>query len=382
MADTLPTDLPALDFVPDRPMGWAPGLARDVTVWPWGTNPPGGFRRAAGAFDADGRHLPGSHCWRYADSPVTVIPERDPDVQPQDHLAGRWLFGGLYYAHFGHFLVETTSRLWALEQSGPVAGILFFPKKKLTHEFKLVRQYLPFFAALGLGELVLRAPQVPVTVEELVMPEPGFGIGEMSAGRPEYRAFMRNRLGNAAEPAGERDIYVSRTGLSGRRGTVVMESRVEDLMAAAGYHIFHPQGHSVVEQIAQYKAARRIVALDGSGLHLAAMVVDPATEIAIINRAPSMNIDDYVLQFRHFAGIDPVTIQAIKGCWSPEGQRFVKREAQAHIDFPTLGAALAAAGFIRDDDGWVDPPMDQIETRLTQLSESFGAPMAYRDLTA
>ena len=380
MMDALNTAVQTLDFDPDRPIDWTPEWERDVTVWPWGGNEPGGFRRAAGVFDAKGNHLPASHCWRYADSPMTVVPDRD-DTAPQRHFEGRWLFGGVYYPHFGHFLVETTSRLWALEKTGPVAGILFFPKKKLTHEFKLIRDYVPFFAALGLGELTLRAPQVPVTVDALALPEPGFGIGEMIAGRPEYRAFMRDRLSHIA-PEGARDIYVSRTGLASRRGTVVMESRIEDLLSAAGYEIFHPQCHSITEQIARYRAARRIVALDGSGLHLAAMVVEPGTQVAIINRGPSMNINDYVLQFRYFAGIDPVTIEAIKGCWSPEGHRFVRREAKAHMDFPTLGAALSTAGFIPDTKGWVDPPMDQIDARLVQLSDTFKAPMIYRDLAS
>lgn len=371
-------DLP-LDFDPDRPIGWVPEWHPDVIVRPWGQTEPGGYQRAAGVFDPDGQHIPASHCWRYAGGPFTHIPDHD-NAPPVEDLPGRWMFGGMLYAHFGHFLVESTSRLWALDTASPIDGVLFFPKQRLGHEMKAFRQFADFFALIGLGEVRLRAPQHPVRVAAMTFPEPGFGIGEMSAGRPEYRAFMRARLTRSVPPEGAPDIYISRSGLNTKRGTVLLESRVDDLMSAAGYRVFHPQAHSIAEQVAQYRVARRIVALDGSALHLAAMVMSPEAKVAIINRGPSMNIADYVRQFRAFSGIDPVQVEAIKGCWFPDGQRFVKREAQGHLDFPTLGAALAEAGFIRSATGWSDPPEAEMAARLAQLSESYGRPLSYRDL--
>ncbi len=233
----------------------------------------------------------------------------------------------MYYAHFGHFLVETTSRLYALAEQSDVDGFFFYPKMQLTHEFKPYRQYAPVFQHLGLGDVKARLPQVPVTIEEIAFPPPAFGIGEMSAGRPEYRAFMRDRLSRDTPADGAEDLYITRSGLNTRRGRIILEEHLEWLLAAEGYRVFHPQEFTFAEQVAQYKAAKRIIALDGSALHLAAMVVSPGTQIGIINRAPSMNIEDYIRQFRSFANIDPVRIDAIKGCWHPANKRFVKREA-------------------------------------------------------
>ncbi|WP_227284069.1 glycosyltransferase 61 family protein [Boseongicola sp. H5] len=377
MQDAAP---PKLTFDPDEPIDWTPEWHRDVTLVPWAENEPNGYKRAAGVFDRSGAHIAASHAWRYAGEPMTVVPDYD-GARSEQRLAGRWLFGGVFYPHFGHFLAETTSRLWAIDRIGAIDGIVFYPKKRLTHEFRLMRQHVPFFARLGLGDLALRAVQVPVQIDEIAFPEPAFGIGEMSAGRPEYRRFMRDRLGQDIAPDGAEDIYISRSGLSSRRGRVVMETRIEDLMAAAGYRVYHPQDHGIDAQIAQYKAARRIVALDGSALHLAAMVVDPVTRVAIINRGPSMNIEDYLLQFRRFAGVEPVRVEAIKGCWVPSGGRFVKREAQAHVDFPTVGAALAKADFIPDDSAWTDPPQEELDAHVDALAQALGAPLSYWDLT-
>ncbi|ABD56184.1 glycosyltransferase family 61 protein [Jannaschia sp. CCS1] len=371
---------PCLDYDPDAPINWTPTWHRNVTAYPWAQNEPRGYRRAAGMFGADGQHLTDSHCWRYAHEPMTIVPERDDINAPNDLVEGRWLFAGMFYAHFGHFLVETTQRLYALADHADVDGIFFYPKPRLTHEFKPYRALKPIFAHLGLADVKVRLPQKPVRIEQIAFPPPAFGIGEMSAGRPEYRAFMRDRLTRDTPPEGARDIYITRSGLTSRRGRIVMEEHMEALMAAEGYRIFHPQGHSLAEQVAQYRAARRIVALDGSALHLTAMVAEPETKIAIINRGPSANVEDYMRQFRSFAGIEPTRIEAIKGCWHPADRRFVKREVQAHLDFPSAAHQLAEAGFVAKPQLWTDPPRADLEARLTALSASFEAELSYRDL--
>jgi capsular polysaccharide biosynthesis protein len=160
---------------------------------------------------------------------------------------------------------------------------------------------------------------VPVKIERLALPPPAFGIGELIAGRPEYRAFMR-AAGRRCRGGGCADIYVSRARLPSKRGAILLETRIEALMEAAGYTVFHPQDHDLPGQIAQWKAARRIVSLDGSALHLAAMLVAPETKVAILNRGPSQNIDDYILQFRAFAGIEPTRIDAVSSFYHRAGQ--------------------------------------------------------------
>lgn len=124
---------PVLDFDPERPINWTPKWHSDVTLIPWSEGGDRGARRAAGLFDADGTFLREGHCWRYASGPITLEPEFPQMDTPPERLEGRWLFGGLFYGHFGHFLCETTSRLWALDKVGPIAGIVFYPKQKLTH---------------------------------------------------------------------------------------------------------------------------------------------------------------------------------------------------------------------------------------------------------
>ncbi|WP_158241812.1 DUF563 domain-containing protein [Tabrizicola sp. TH137] len=368
MADT--SALPP--FAPDRPMTLR--LLPKVTLVPWGLTDPPGARRAAALFDAAGQPIPEAECWRWWGEPITTLPDRDPAATPE-LLPGRWLFGGLFYGHFGHLLCESTARLWALDHAPGITGILFHPKLRFTHENRMIRDHLALFQALGLADHHIRAPQTPVLVEEMVIPEQGFGIGDMAAGRPQYRAFMRDRLSRAAPPEGPDHIYISRARLPSKRGSVLLETRIEALMEQAGYTIFHPQEHPLTVQLARYRAARRIVALDGSALHLAAMVLHPEAQVAILNRGPSQNIDDYLRQFRHFAGIDPARIDAVRDYWFQAGRRVIKRETHALLDLPAVAAALSAAGFLPPGTDWPALTEADITAAIADLETRAGHPM-------
>ncbi|WP_341864353.1 glycosyltransferase 61 family protein [Gymnodinialimonas sp. 57CJ19] len=378
----VPPPAPALDFDPDRPINWTPSWHDDVTLVPWVEGGDRGARRAAGLFDAQGTFLPEGHCWRYDTGPITLEPAFPTSEQAPERLVGRWLYGGLFYGHFGHFLCETTSRLWALDALGPIAGIVFLPKQHLTHERRHFRHQLPFFAAMGLDDtkVTFRVPQQPVIIDQLAIPEPGFGIGNMIKGRPEYRQFMQSTLGADVAAQGGQDLYISRSQLPSKRGSVLLETLIETRMEKAGYSIFHPQNHDITEQIAAYKAARRIVSLDASSLHLAAMVVSPDTKVAIINRGPTNNIEDYVAQFTSWQGRAPTRIEAVSGVYGPEGRRTKKREAHAALSFPAIGAALAKDGFLPAATKWTAPTKLQTTKAVAALSERVGETLTFQSI--
>ena len=376
------TEPPYLNFDPDQHSGWRPIIHRDVVLVPWGTNEPGGARRAAGLFDAQSKLIPEGHCWRYPGNPITVAPVPPAETGRLERLAGRWLFGGIFYGHFGHFLVESTARLWAADLVEDLTGIVFYPKQKMSHERRLYRHMTPFFDACGLDHLAIRAPQSPVLIDELLTPPPGFGMNEMMAGSPEYRDWARMRLGRDIAPAGAENIYVSRARLPSKRGSILLEERLERLMEAAGYSVFHPQEAPLAQQIAQWKAARRIVGLDGSALHLAALVAQPGAQVALINRGPSQNIEDYIRQFRRFAAIDPVKIEALDGYYHPAGRRVIKRETYATLDFPATGGALAKAGLIASAKGWATPDPMELAVAVHEIEQDLGAQLAHNTMAA
>ena len=86
----------------------------------------GDQRLAAGVLKADGSYAELSRSWIRArkSTPVPVL-GRDEIIT---YLPGRHVFAGHFRGHFGHFLVESTARLWALDHLGfKPDSVLYLP---------------------------------------------------------------------------------------------------------------------------------------------------------------------------------------------------------------------------------------------------------------
>ena len=297
-------------------------------------------RLASGVLLADGRSCRLSKGWIRAGKAMPA-PTLAPDEPVQD-LAGRHLFAGHFRRHFGHFLVESTARLWALDHVQPVDSILYLPYRGDTD--RGIDTHDDFFDLLGIGTPRLAYSGV-LRVERLVVPELGFGWGDRYAGSPGYRAFITGRLAHVA-PDGSDRLYISRARLKAERGGVLGEALIEDIMARAGFEVFHPERHPVAVQIARYKAASQIVGLDGSALHLAAFVVRPHTRVTMILRRSRANTADYRLQFQSFAGITPAEVCAIRTDWISGDANRADFQSVGELDFALLIDRLRALGHL------------------------------------
>jgi hypothetical protein len=121
---------------------------------------------------------------------------------------------------------------------------------------------------------------------------------------------------------------------------------IEENLARAGYEVFHPEKHPVDVQIAHYRAAERIVALDGSALHMAAYVTDPGTRVAMILRRSKALAADYQLQFRAFCDVTLDVIDVVRTDWVSGGSNRVDFRSVGEIDFAALFQSLAAKGYV------------------------------------
>lgn len=303
----------------------------------------GDARLASGVLLADGRWCKLSKAWIRAGK-TTPAPVLGPDEPVQD-LPGRHLFAGHFRRHFGHFLVESTARLWALDHVPGIESILYLPFRGDSD--RGIDTHDAFFDLLGITAPRRADPGV-LRVQDLVVPELGFGWGDRYAGSPAYRDFMRGRLAHVAAEGSER-LYVSRARLRAERGGVLGESLIEEVMARAGFEVFHPERHPIAVQIARYKAARQIVGLDGSAFHLAAFVVRPETQVTMILRRSRANTADYRLQYQSFAGITPAEVDAIRTDWVSGDADRADFQSVGELDFARLFARLRDLGHLPPD---------------------------------
>ena len=310
----------------------------------------------SGVIDAQGADVPEAAVWH--GKRRTNEPFPAPASVAED-IPGTWLWGGTLWSYFAHFIVESSGRLWALDHLGhPPDGILYIPRRD-SQEAELNRFQEAFLRALAI-DLPVRIVADSARVERLIVPGQGFGLGEISAGTPAFRDFMHARFGRDVTPEGGEKLYISRSALGSNRGKLLGEERIEAALAEQGYEIFHPQRHDMPTQLARYKAAKKIVASEGSALHLLAFIGRSDQSVALIPRRRSSATAHIIAHLESFTGAKPTVLKVLRDVWQPAASKR-KRLSAGEPDLALLQAGLRAAGFIEDGPAW--PPLDPHEIR-------------------
>ena len=276
-----------------------------------------------------------------------------PFICPGDlqDLPGTWLWGGIAFENFAHFITEGVARLWATSHvgSGDVDGLLFIPRRTI-HSGDTPRFLRDTLAALRVN-LPVRILTEPTRVERLVVPGQGFGIGDLSEGTPAFRAFMRRSFGAGIPPEGSERLYISRSALGSGKGALLGEKRIEAELAAQGYEIFHPEKHDFPTQIARYKAARDVIATEGSALHFLAHLGLSHQRVAVIFRRRSGATSNILTHLQAFTGNAPLAINALQTEWR-RMQTSRARMSVGEPDLPRIQEALVRHGFIAPGPVW------------------------------
>lgn len=346
---------------PDPHTGWSSGiesLENAVIIPP--AEAKQSFVQAAGVLRADGSYCATGALWRNGRALTTAPAMPDGGIVKRK---GTWLWGGVLWMHFGHFLVESTSRLWALDAlDRQIDGILFIPKRPRNGDEVL--DYQKQFVSFMGRDIPVVCIDTPTEVENLVVPGQGFGLGEMIEGTDAFRKAVAFNFAKDIKPDGGQRLYISRSGLPAGRGNLIGEAELEAHLIAQGYTVYHPEKHDLAHQIATYKAAKQIIAAEGSALHLLAMVGRHDQQVAIIVRRPSGATRNLEEHLKSFASIRPLTITQLKRSWKPLGAA-KPRSWMGELDMPAVQKDLSGAGFIDSTPSlWQALDPSEVQARL------------------
>lgn len=317
----------------------------------------------SGVLTPEGRLVEEGVTWR-GPNPVTIAP-----AMPTGEIAelkGTYMFLGPLFGHFGHFLVESICRIWAFAPlKDKIDGVIYVPKFQNRPDH-VANVYRPFLQALGVTAPMLNLED-PTRVERLYVPMQGFGMFQMIEGAPEYRDFVRQYAGKTIEPKGAEKIYISRSALPAIRGSVLGEKKLEAWLEAEGYETFHPQKHKHDVQIAAYRAARQIVGVDCSPLHLLALVGDKDQKTGIVARRDG-DLDQYFArQIRAFQGAEATPMNFLTRNWIEADATRPSRTSWGEVDFTALHGALLAAGLISNPEPWPRLTEDEIAEEVARI---------------
>ena len=317
------------------------------------------YKQAAGVLTAEGAYVE-QGATRRLNMTLTVEPKR-PDV-PLDFISGRWLWGGLLFDHFGHFMVESQSRIWnATCPTLHIDGIAFIPKSPRRGP-----ELMPFqrdtFVAWGIEQSV-RIVSAPTSFEALLVPNQGIGLGQLIGATPDMRSAAQKHFARDISAEGPERLYVSRSALPRQQGMMILEPFVEQALAQDGYAVFHPQTHDIRTQIARYKAARQIIFADGSPAHLFAYVARPDQKVAYLPRRKEWS-DGPIDHIAAFAGQLPMVLPGPTRIWRAKDRKAFRNVSYSTHDLVALGTELFRAGMIETASAWINPDAETLEAMI------------------
>ena len=235
---------PRLWYLPDR------------TVFPhrW----EGSNKLRMGSFGKDGRFDPETALFRrYHPRHRHRLGQAHDEIATQTPRIASALYAGPLFPAFGHFLLESLARLWAADRF-PDRPILWSVGQGTDHAIlhPWMRDILDL---LGVTNPILLVT-APVTVDELIVPAPGYEI--------QYRfgAHHRRFLGKVSHrPEPNRKLWLSRAGVEKveNAGRTALEARLRQ----CGWDVVRPETLTIRDQMAALARAERIAGEQGSALH-------------------------------------------------------------------------------------------------------------------
>ncbi|MCL1801194.1 MAG: glycosyltransferase family 61 protein [Promicromonosporaceae bacterium] len=200
-----------------------------------------------------------------------------------ERLSGRWIYGGTFFNHFGHFILESLTTLWLPVED---AGIIWHP---LFAE----RQFLDVFEQalvdlLGWGNSEMKFATHPLRVERLIVPERPVAVNRFV--EPEALKVWDTVAEAAPKSNGPypEKMFLSRTRFQHDAFPVANDQQLDQAMESLGFSVIHPQELPVAQQIALARGAKVISGVQGSAMHVAAFARN-GTHIIEFDRQESTN---------------------------------------------------------------------------------------------
>lgn len=200
-------------------------------------------------------------------------------------LRGSFLYGGPYFNHFGHVMVDSIIRLWAYDPLIHRDGVIF-PNVARNRSTAPAGYFQDVLSGFGIGPEAIHIVTQPRVVKELHFPQPGSNSVGGPAGwylpkleTVEKRLLQRSTPGLQTHAK----IYLGRVHIR-KRGSLMGETFFSELLQAQGYVYVKPEEHSVFDQVRLMKEARKVVFMEGSAVHVTELMPSLGATICMLLR--------------------------------------------------------------------------------------------------
>jgi Glycosyltransferase 61 len=214
----------------------------------------------------------------------------EPEWQASQHrLEDRWAWAGPICAHFGHQLLEFSTRLVPTLAEDRDARFLFAvpPSGRfgsIDETPRFFRELLEWFGIHPSRCHVVTAPTVVDDLSVVPQSEQLGGPGPSESHLDVMDALTYRRLGL---PERRDVVYVSRAGLSAR---FCGEALLEDALVACGVHVVRPETLPLAQQLEAYASARLLIFAEGSAMYGPILLGRTLAEVVVLTRRPGWRL--------------------------------------------------------------------------------------------
>ena len=184
--------------------------------------------------------------------------------QNENHMDCDVVYFGLFFRHWGHFLIDLLGRLWYYAQNRDCGVKLAFIGEEVPQG-----NYLEVFSLLGIHPEDMIHVTEPTRFRNVIVPE--FSCKSCVWYSAEYRSIFDAMIARVEETGyapdnlkGLKKIYFSRLSFSKAKATEFGETNIARWLEANGFTAVGPETLSVRDQIYLWNHAEEIACLDGS----------------------------------------------------------------------------------------------------------------------
>lgn len=187
------------------------------------------------------------------------------------------VFIGPFHSHYGHFLLESLSRLW-----------FYLDSNNLKYKAAFIidseeSNYLDLITLFGLKEENLIKITKPTKFKKVIIPEQSFWLH--SKAHRNYKKII-DRIKENTECSNVDKIFISKKYIGNHKA--IGEKQLRNIFKKNGYKAICIDRLPIKKQIALLKGAKELAASSGSATHLSLFLSDGARLICL-NRACCIN---------------------------------------------------------------------------------------------
>ncbi len=238
------------------------------------------------AFDNSGNFITNTGKRRVGKLEYTKVDNIDVNSMTFEYCAEEVVYIGLLRGHWGHFLVDSTVRMWALLDD------ICKGKKILANIEGMEPFYREWFKLFGIDiDTDIISPQLPIKYKKLLVPDISYFPGKYVTDKYIVPFdYVRDKIcnDNAERWPVYDKIYLSRAKFS--VGTKQLgEDFIQGIFEDNGYKVLFPEEIPFKEQIWYYAHCNSIVTTTGTIAHNI-LFCNPGTELVLLNRYDDMPV--------------------------------------------------------------------------------------------